>query len=137
MVLCCSALTISDCEAAQRWGCYAPSAGRVGLSIGTLLSISIGLVLGSVAKNIDGNPKNICRRFNRESHPCRKTRAPERDGKATIDCIVPSKECFDLAADFDPSLDERNYLPLSVGVMLDISGSGAEACVSSQHLDIP
>src|SRR5260370_20137994 len=28
MVLCCSALTISDCEAAQRWGCYAPSAGR-------------------------------------------------------------------------------------------------------------
>ena len=82
-------------------------------------------------KNIDGNPKNIHGRFNRESHPCRKTRAPERDGKATIDCIVPSKECFDLAADFDPSLDERNYLPLSVGVMFDISGCGAEACVSS------
>src|SRR6202043_3481549 len=38
---------------------------------------------------------------------------------------------------FDPSLDERNYLPLSVGVMLYISRSGAEACVSSQHLDIP
>jgi hypothetical protein len=28
MALCCSALTISDCEAAQRWGYYAPSAGR-------------------------------------------------------------------------------------------------------------
>jgi hypothetical protein len=27
MALCCSALTISDCEAAQRWGYYAPSAG--------------------------------------------------------------------------------------------------------------
>src|SRR5712672_4748910 len=38
--------------------------------------------------------------------------------------------------DLDLSLDERNYLPLSIGVMLDISGSGAEACVSSQHLDI-
>ena len=39
--------------------------------------------------------------------------------------------------DLDLSLDERNHLPLSIGVMLDISGSGAEACVSSQHLDIP
>src|SRR6266446_6718221 len=47
------------------------------------------------------------------------------------------KGCFYFAADFDPSSDERNYLPLSVGVMLDISGSSAEACVSSQHLDIP
>ena len=28
MALCCSTLTISDCEAAQRWGCYAPSADR-------------------------------------------------------------------------------------------------------------
>jgi hypothetical protein len=43
----------------------------VGLNIGTLLSISIGLVLRSVVKNIciDGNPDNIHRRFNRESHP--------------------------------------------------------------------
>ena len=33
MVLCCSALTISDCEAAQRWGCNAPSAdGPLGSS---------------------------------------------------------------------------------------------------------
>jgi hypothetical protein len=29
------------------------------LNIGTLLSISIGLVLGSVLKKIDGNPNNI------------------------------------------------------------------------------
>ena len=42
----------------------------LGLNIGTLLSISIGLVLGSALKNcIDGNPKNIHRRFNSESHP--------------------------------------------------------------------
>jgi hypothetical protein len=40
------------------------------LNIGALLSISIGLVLGSVLKkSIDGNPKNIHKRFNRESHP--------------------------------------------------------------------
>ena len=69
--------------------------------------------------------------------PRRETRAPERDGKATIDWIVPSKRMLYFAADFSPGLDERNYLPLSVGVMLNISGSGAEACVSSQHLDIP
>ena len=86
---------------------------------------------------MDGNPKNIHSRFNRESHLCRETRAPERDGKATIDWIVPSKRMLYFATDFVAGLDERNYLPLSVGVMLDISGSSAEACVSSQHLDIP
>src|SRR5260370_2481034 len=49
------------------------------------------------------------------------------------------KECFYFAADFDTSvsLNEGDHLPLSIGVMLDISGSGVEACVSSQHLDIP
>src|SRR6202045_2807736 len=36
MVLCCSALTISDCQAAQRWGYYAPSAGRPWGSISAL-----------------------------------------------------------------------------------------------------
>ena len=36
MVLCCSALTISDCEAAQRWGCYAPSAGKTPGSLSAL-----------------------------------------------------------------------------------------------------
>ncbi len=112
-----------------------------GLNIDTLLLISTGLVLRSVVKNIciDGNPKNICRRFNRESHPCRKTRAPERDGKATIDWIVSSKECFDYFGYFDApvGLNESNHFALSLGVMLDVFGSGAEACVSSQHLDIP
>src|ERR1700738_4630104 len=40
--------------------------------------------------------------------------------------------------DFDASvsLNEGNDFALSVGVMLDIFGSGAEACVSSQHLNI-
>jgi hypothetical protein len=31
-------------------------------------------------------------------------RAPEREGKATIDWIVPGKECFDYFCDFDASL---------------------------------
>jgi hypothetical protein len=35
------------------------------------------------------------------------------------------------------SLNESNDFALSVGVMFDVFGSGAEACVSSQHLDIP
>ena len=92
MALCCSALTISDCEAAQRWGCYAPSAGRVGLNIGTLLSISIGLVLGSVAKKISmGTRKTSIDDLIAKATPRRETRAPERDGTATIDWIVPSK----------------------------------------------
>jgi hypothetical protein len=53
---------------------------------GTLLSISIGLVLGSVAKIHRWEPENICRRFNMESHPCRKTRAP----KSHADVPAPS-----------------------------------------------
>ena len=58
----------------------------LGLNIGTLLSISIGFVPGKrTEKYIDGNPKNIHTRFNRESHPYRETQAPEKDGKATID----------------------------------------------------
>ena len=70
MALCRSALTISDCEAAQRWGYYAFGWWTLGLNIGTLLSISIGLDLGSVLKKcIDGNPDNIHRRFNSESRP--------------------------------------------------------------------
>jgi hypothetical protein len=47
------------------------------------------------------------------------------------------KECFDLLrSDAPVSLNESNDFALSVGVMLYIYGSGAEACVSSQHLDI-
>jgi hypothetical protein len=63
----------------------------------------------------------------------------QRDGKATIDWIVPSKECFDCFCDFDApvGLNESNHFALSLSVMLDVFGSGAEACVSSQHLDIP
>jgi hypothetical protein len=63
-----------------------------------------------------------------------------KDGKATLRLANdPVKECFDFFRDFEASvsLNEGDYLPLSIGVMLDISGSGAEACVSSQHLDIP
>jgi hypothetical protein len=40
----------------------------LGLNIGTLLSMSIGLVSEKRSeKNIDGNPKNIHGRFNGES----------------------------------------------------------------------
>ena len=37
---------------------------------------------------------------------------------------------------FDPGLDKRNHLLLSFGVMLDISGGGAEIGMTGQHLDI-
>ena len=56
-----------------------------------------------------------------------------------FDWIVPYKECFDFFCDFDASvsLNEGHDFALSVSVMPDISGCRAEACVSSQHLDIP
>src|ERR1700730_12283249 len=66
MALCCSALTIFDVRLLNRWRYYAPSAGR---PWGSISALSIGLVLRSVGKKIDGNPKNIHGRFNRESRP--------------------------------------------------------------------
>jgi hypothetical protein len=73
-------------------GLLCASAGRVGLNIGTLLSISVGLVLGSIAKKYRWEPeKTFVDDLIGKAYPCRKTRAPERDGKATIDWIVPSK----------------------------------------------
>ena len=58
----------------------------VGLNIGTLLSIWIDLVLRRVVKNICiyGNPDNIHRRSNRESHPIARNGSPERDGNTTL-----------------------------------------------------
>jgi hypothetical protein len=106
MALCCSALTISDYEAAQRWGYYAPSAGSLGLNIGTLLSMSIGLVLGGVLKKLyRWEPENIHRRFNSESHP-----PVERHGLAKGMVRLRStgsfhqKECFDFFCDFYASV---------------------------------
>jgi hypothetical protein len=64
----------------------------VGLYIGTLLSISIGLILRSVVKKISmGTLKTSIDDLMGKPPPCREKRAPERDGKATIDWIVPSK----------------------------------------------
>ena len=56
-----------------------------------------------------------------------------------MDWIVPSKRMLSFSCDFDTriSLNEGNDFALSVGIMLDVFGSGAEARVSSQHLDIP
>jgi hypothetical protein len=55
------------------------------------------------------------------------------------DWIVPLKECFDFVRVFDASisLNKGHDFALSVGIMLDISGSGAEARVPGQHLHIP
>jgi hypothetical protein len=99
-----------------------------------------GLSSGSLLKKyIDGNRKNIHTRFNRESHPYRETQAPERDGKGydRLDrSIKKNALIFFAISDASVSLDEGHDFALSGCVMLDIFGSGAEVCVSRQHLDI-
>ena len=79
----------------------------LGLNIGTLLSISIGLVLRSALKNwIDGNPDNIHIRFNTEGHrvESRGTKGMVRLRSDLTGSFRP-KECFDFFCDFDASLD--------------------------------
>jgi hypothetical protein len=68
----------------------------LGLNIGTLLSLSDWLGYGKPLKNcIDGNPKNIHRRFNSESHaPVERHGLPKGMVRLRSTGSFRLKECF-------------------------------------------
>jgi hypothetical protein len=87
---------------------------------------------------IDGNPDNIHIRFNTEGHrvESRGTKGMVRL-RSDLTGSFRQKECFDFRRFYAPiSLNESNDFALSVGIMLDIFGSGAEVGMTGQHLDI-
>jgi hypothetical protein len=86
-------------------------------------------------KYIDGDPDNIHRRFDRKSHPYRH-RPPKKEWLSYDRPNRSIKKNAFVLLRFDPGLDKRNHLLLSFGVMLDISGGGAEIGMTGQHLDI-
>ena len=101
------------------------------------MTIPVSLAPGSVAKNfIDGNPDNIHMGSNRETHPVERHGPRKGMVKLSLPWIVPSKKNAFVLVLFDASLDERNHLLLSFGVMLNVSGGGAEIGMTGQHLDI-